>query len=68
MTMMIAKVKGISRQQLLGDLHGDQSQILTNGMHLFKRRGKGCDERILKDIYFGLSLGIEFCVAITRIE
>jgi hypothetical protein len=40
MTIMIAKVKGIARQQLLGDLHGDQSKILTNGMHLLNVEGR----------------------------
>jgi hypothetical protein len=41
MTMMIAKVKGVARQQL---------------------------GNILKDIYFSLGLGTEFCVAIARIK
>jgi hypothetical protein len=43
MTMMIAKVNGITRQQL-GNLHGDKSKVLTSGMHIFKCRGKGYEK------------------------
>jgi hypothetical protein len=72
-SMSVKAVTGMrSKETERGVCHfhdnGDQSKVLTSGMHIFKHRGKGCEKSILKDTYFGLGLGTEFCVAITRIE
>jgi hypothetical protein len=59
--MIFAKIEDVARQQL-GNLQGDQREVLTTN------RGKGWEQSVVKDTHFGLGLRVECYVVLLELN